>query len=410
MSMKSIKCISSSRNEFPKNPKMAPLAKKLRETSAGDFAELDAKAVIKFRFGDSEIDVHPEFVHQNFDLAGKIIWPNEYLPLAIKVHVDTFHELKCTLSIEHGGDYDSITAQHLRGDLVRRMSFPCELSGGCKPASYPGDILKPAAQQIDKEAIDPATITNTPNGSSCYHYKSKMFQGRIFEAWRRAEWLMLWFIESVSQSEHECDPNWEYVILRSANGDIHAFCSMYRFPSFSFLDKGFIGDRIRLSQFLTVPSAWNTGVGSTLLICLADGILLRDDVDKLTMEDPSCGMSSLRESVYLRIAKEASVNPVAIPLEEIEKVLKVPRVFAKRIRDLSGIMRLLKSLPQGIDPVAALLDSGNVYVKRYIDSIEFFGDDDDDLAEPRPFGPEETDALVRQRLSESVSKLQRIMA
>ena len=389
---------------------MGPAAKKLRESPVDEFAELDARTVISFRFGNSSSEIQPEFVHQNFDQAGKIVWPNEYLPLAIKVHVDTLHELQCTLTIEHGGDFESTHAKGLRDELVKRMSFPCELGGGCKPARYPGDILKPSEEQCNDQSIEPVSVTDVGNGSKCYYYKSKMFQGKIFELWQRAEWLMLWFIESVSQSQHDVDPNWEYMLLRNDEGEIQAFCSLYRFPSFAFLDKGFIGDRIRLSQFLTIPSNRNSGLGTTLLRCLADGVLSRDDVDKLTMEEPSFGMSSLRESVYLRIAKETNINPAKLEFDEVEKALKVPRIFAKRLRDLGGIMQLLKKIPDGVDPVEVLATSENIHVKRYIDSIEFFDEEDDESVEPRPLSPEETASLIRKRLGDSVAKLQRIMA
>jgi hypothetical protein len=383
-------------------------AKKRRDNTYADIVELDAREVIRFRFNGTKEGYHPEYVHQNFGESGKIEWPREMLPLVVTVDVDTFNDLSCSLSIEHGGDPSSETAKVRTAEIVGQMVRPCDLGNGCKPAVYPGEMVASSAHQTGKNTIQPDAIDQIEGGYIVTRFQSKNFNGKILDLWRRAEWLMLWFIESVSQSPHEVDPNWEYVFLRDDRGNIISFSSLYRFPSFSFLQKGFIGDRVRISQFLTLPCYWNSGLGSVLLGHLAENIRSRDDVDKLTMEDPSFGMTSLRESVYLRILKTIGMLDKIVSTDDLVETLKVPRSFARRIRNLVGIARLLRTVPDGVDPVTALMTSRNKFVQAFIDSIEFYDDQDENEEVQAPLSAQDTDALVRDRLAASIRKISKI--
>ena len=391
---------------------MSSSSKRVREShhETADIATLDAREVITFQFDSSPQLCHPEFVHQNFGEHGKILWPKELLPLSIKVHVNTYDNLRCKVLIEHGGSDLSELASASRQKLLNLISRPCDLGGGCKPALYPGDISGQSSSVPEPLEVEPSIAEELSGGFVVHRYQSKLFQNRVFQTWRRAEWLMLWFIESVSQSEHESDPNWEYVLLRNKDNSIVALCSLYRFPSFSFLDKGFIGDRMRLSQFLTIPSGWNAGYGSSLLKALAQTILSRNDVDKFTMEDPSFGMTSVRESVYLKLSHELGLLGKDPSIEDLEETLKIPRIFAKHLKNLIEISKLLQKLAPGNDPVGELLQTNSEYVQRFLDSIEFYDDNEDDSNETGVMTSTKTETLIRERLGEAVLKLKRIIA
>jgi hypothetical protein len=379
--------------------------KKQRIEVEDGIVELDAQEVISYYFGKSQTPVHPEFTHQNFGIEGKILCPKELLPLKINVHVDTYGDLACTVDLTHGGSQSGPLAENFRSEILAKMAKPCDLSDGCLPAEYPGNF----GPMTETETCEPAAQVALADGFRVAHYKSNQFSGKSFNTWRRAEWLMLWFIESVSRSQHETDHNWEYYFLRSPENELVAYCSVYKFPSFAFLSKGFIGDRIRLSQFLTLPSGWRNGFGSVLLRHLVDEIRERSDVDKLTMEDPSFGMNSARETVYLKIAKENELLNAETTLEDLEETLKIPRIFAKRIKILLELGKFMSDRnPSSL--IDEALASDNKFVRKFIDSIEFYDDSDETEEEQKPIDKEATESLTRDRLSQAFTKLQRVGA
>ena len=376
-----------------------------------DVDEVDAREVILFHFSGASEGVQPEFVHQNFGERGVIAWPRAFMPLSVRIHVDTASSLEAFIEVNHGGTVDDPELRDYLADLLFRIATPCDLGNGCKPAVYPGDLTKrqPSSSSVDEVA--PTSVEEVGGGLSVARFRSKEFQGRSLEVWRRAEWLMLWFIEGVSQSGHDTDPNWEYFFLKNPSGHILATSSVYRYPSFSFLSSGFIGDRYRLSQFLTIPSGWNAGFGSSLLRYLVDSVLSREDVDKLTMEDPSFGMTSLRESVYLRIAKEQGLLLKDPEYEELEQELKIPRVFAKRIKCLLEMNKIKgkKSVDERV--IDSVINSGNHYVKKFIDSIEFYADNEDEGAvQQTGLSEEESAQLIREKVEEALLKLEKLGA
>lgn len=389
---------------------MDEFSKKQRtdEVYAADYVEVDARECIFFIFDDSKSKVKPEFVHQNFGEAGKFSWPKELMPVSVDIHVNTRNSMRCQARIEHGVSADSAIAIACKAELVRRLSCPCELSDGCRPADYPDSLTQSLDQET--ELREPSSIDSIDHGLKVLRFRSREFEGQSFNMWRRAEWLMLWFIESVSRSDHQSDPNWEYFFLFRPDGGIASFCSVYRFPSFAFLSQGFIGDRLRLSQFLSMPSAWNQGFGSILLRFLANEVLARSDVDKLTMEDPSFGMSSVRETVYLQIARENNLLRGNVSLHDLQERLKIPRVFSKRLKVLLEIRTLMQG--QKLDPqlIEKILLSGNRFVKKFKDSIEFYDDGAMDENDEPVLDKTAADALVRERLSKALRKLERVGA
>ena len=370
---------------------------------------IDARQAIFFHFSGSDRSVHPEFVHQNFQ-DGMISWPRAFMPLAIRIHVDTSKSLTAFVEVEHGGARDSPEEKLAVAEVLSRIARPCDLAGDCKPAVYPGDLTRPVSSSSG-DGIESTSVDELPGGMSVTRFRSKEFQGKSLDVWRRAEWLMLWFIEGVSQSGHESDPNWEYYFLKSSNGSILAMSSVYRYPSFAFVSSGFVGDRYRLSQFLTIPSGWNCGLGSTLLRYLADSVLARDDVDKLTMEDPSFGMTSLRESVYLRIAKEHGLMTKDPEYEDIERDMKVPRVFAKRIKCLIEMNKIRGANHVDEKVIDTVIESGNRFVKKFIDSIEFYDEaEPEDPERPSGLSAEESATLIREKVEEALVKLEKLGA
>lgn len=374
-----------------------------------EYTVLNSTEIIRFIFDDAD-PVTPEFVHQNFGQSGEIVWPTDLLPLTIKIHVLTSEGMRADIHIEHGGEWQSDRAKMAREEVLGRIMTPCELEGGCKRAVYPIECDQQDLHTDDNH-LKPSYECVLADGFVVERYSSKDFKSKSFAAWKRAEWLMLWFIESVSQSEHETDPRWDYFFLKDPKGRIVSLCSVYIFPSFAFLSKGFIGDRLRLSQFLTIPSSWKHGIGSKLLRHIVDDVNSRGDVDKFTMEDPSFGMTSLRESVYLRVANEANLfNVKNVSLLELEKALKIPRVFAKRIKNLFELNHIRGSRKLNDSLVDRLMASDNRYIQKFIDSIEFYDDEEVDGAIDRPISEEKTRLLVRTRMLDALQKLEKIKA
>jgi hypothetical protein len=398
---------------------MEQTAKKLRlALDNEEVLYLDAMDAMSFHFGDSDTTVKPEFVHQNFGQAGKIAWPSRFMPLKISVHVDTKNDLLCTISIEHGGDTSCPEAVFLREDLVSTIANPCDVMDGCKPACYPGDLTDKYSTK-GSQRLTPSSLDELGGDLIVQRFTATDFAPKPFYLWKRAEWLMLWFIESVSQSQHETDTNWEYYLLRNTTGEIHAFASVYRFPSFSFLKEGVIGERIRLSQFLTIPSKWNGGFGSRLLSFIALRAANAKHTDKLTMEDPSLGMTSMRESVYLAMSKEAGLaDPkLSVTVEAISRFCKVPTIFARRLRRLFELNKLRDGEAINDELVNRIATSDNIYVRKFIESIEFYDDEEEDQTDNttgdvpanRKLSQEEMRAIIHKTVEEALTKLDKIL-
>lgn len=398
---------------------MEQSAKKLRlALDDEEIVYVDATPTIQFLFGDSITPVNPEFVHQNFGQAGKIAWPSRFMPLKITVHVDTKNDLLCTISIEHGGESTCPEAVYLREDLVRTIANPCDVMDGCKPACYPGDLTDKYSA-LGSQRVTPSSIDEIDGDLTVQRYSASDFAPKSFYLWKRAEWLMLWFIESVSQSQHETDRGWEYYFLRDASGEINAFASVYRFPSFSFLKDGVIGERVRLSQFLTLPSKWNGGFGSRLLSFIASRIVTQEYTDKLTMEDPSLGMTSMRESVYLSMSKKAGLaDPkLNVTVEGISRYLKVPTIFARRLRRLFELNKLRDGNTIDDELINRIATSDNKYVKKFIESIEFYEDEEGDQADnttgdvpiERKLTDEQMRSIIHENIEEALTKLEKIL-
>ena len=394
-------------------------SKKLRLTLENEeIAYIDATDAVFFYFGECPDPVRPEFVHQNFGEAGKIAWPSRFMPLKISVHVDTKNDLLTSVTIEHGGNSSSPEAVLLREDLVAALANPGDVMEGCKPACYPGDLTNKYLS-ANSPRILPSSIDET-DGLTFLRYSASDFAPKSFDLWKRAEWIMLWFIESVSQSQHETDRNWEYYLLRDNKGEIVAFSSVYRFPSFSFLKDGVIGERIRLSQFLTIPSKWNGGYGSRLLAFIADRVMSQKFIDQLTMEDPSFGMTSMRESVYLSMSNKLGLaNPnVSASIEGICKYLKVPTIFAKRLKRLFELNKLRDGKPVDEALVARVASSQNKYVRKFIESIEFYDDEEDvpeadnttgDAPPERKLTREAMVSIINEKVEEALLKVEKIL-
>ena len=377
---------------------MEPKRQKLETDVGDDIVELNAFDIIRFRFGESA-DFVPDFVHQNFGQIGKILWLNQFMPLSILIDVDIKDKMQCKATIKYGGDQDSPIARDLARSLLRKLKSPCELGEGCRPAAYPGSLSDSIVESDG--TIQPSSTSSLPNGFRVERYASLDFHGKSLSIWRRTEWLMLWFIESVSQSDHEHDKFWEYYFLRSSDGEIVSMCSVYKFPSFTFLEEGLIGERIRLSQFLTIPSKRKGGYGSMLLRFLAETVLFRGDVDYLTMEDPSFGMTSMRETVYLQIAKEAGLLESHMDIDDMVTALKIPRIFAKRMKNLLEMNHVRGDRKTTDEIIDKVINSGNVYVKKFIDSIEFFAESEEPI-------PEESKAsMIREKVGEALCKLEK---
>jgi hypothetical protein len=379
-----------------------------------EITTLNARDVISFYLGCSSRPIHPEFVHQNFGQAGKIAWPTKLLPLNISVFVDSQNDMLCTIDVQHGGDISCEESRILVADIIDTMANPCDVMEGCKPAIYPGDLRDKYSTASSSTRILPSQIHELPDGFSVERYSASDFAPKSFDAWKRTEWLMLWFIESVSQSQHETDPQWEYYFLRDPSREIVAVSSVYRFPSFSFLDKGVIGERIRLSQFLTMPNKWNTGIGSRLLTLIANRVLSQEYIDQLSMEDPSFGMTSMRETVYLRIASQLGVARSGIDIESLSHTLKIPLVFARRLKRLLEINQLRTGSTIDDSLIASVMNADNKYVRKFISTIEFFDDDegentDGPSAEDKKLSDEEMNQLIREKLEEALLKLEKVL-
>ena len=368
-----------------------------------DRIDLNASDVIKFYFDDCQEGVPPGFVHQNFEINGVLSCPKNQVPLSIDVHVNS-KDLSANLAFSHSGSADDIGFRVFVSDVISRLTTACDLGNGCKPATYPGGFaLTPTL-----DAMTPSETFQLTDGYYVERYQSSLFNGSSLNLWKRAEWLMLWSIESVTQSDHENDENWEYYFLRDTSGCINAMCSVYKFPSFALLSENkTLGERMRLSQFLTVPSKWNKGTGSRLLRFLAEYVIGRPDVDMLSMEDPSFGMTSMRESVYLAIAK----NDHLMNEESIDVIghrLKVPHSFAKRILSLLEIEKLRKGRKVSASLVNEIIHSGNKFVNNFIDKIEFY--DDEETDEPVPLSEDKSVKLINESIQGALLKLEKVMS
>lgn len=137
----------------------------------------------------------------------------------------------------------------------------------------------------------------------------------------------------------------------------------------------------------------------------------KEDIDMLTMEDPSLGMTSLRESVYLRLANRAGLLVNSTSTKVLESELKIPLPFARRIRRLLEINELRNGHQISNGLVRKIVNSGNKFVTEFIDSIEFYDESTERSAAPDsgPIPLDVSDKLIHDSIQAALRKLERVV-
>ncbi|KAJ3041466.1 histone acetyltransferase 1 [Rhizophlyctis rosea] len=115
-------------------------------------------------------------------------------------------------------------------------------------------------------------------------YKCTFATPKCKEYHKRVQLFLLWFIEGASFIE-DTDENWELIFLyekRNRSGqDVYSLVGyMTYYPFFYYPDK----KRMRISQFLILPTYQQKGHGSTLYRTIYNHFKMRDDVAEVTGE------------------------------------------------------------------------------------------------------------------------------
>ncbi|KAF4654151.1 hypothetical protein FOL47_010111 [Perkinsus chesapeaki] len=316
-----------------------------------DVCELDVLEVIRFYFNGSQEGIPPAYAHQSFDEAESFVWLKTLTPLVIRVDVDT-RDFSVGIAFEHPklpNDKLMKTAYKRHCDtLLARMHTarfsPLSLKpfyGGCKafrlgPNGNDNCLLKKLKDdllQIEDPAIpSPLALVTIPES--------------LYDFWRRIEWLMLWFIDASGTIDLPTSDNQEggedigagrwtlYLLRDTTTQQIKSCASVYKFPALVADGKR----RLRVAQFLTVPTQQKKGYGGMIYRHIATAAISATDVDEITFEDPSPGMQGLREVVTLSLCYKAF--PEALPEDTrrdpptIADKLKIPLSFARRISEL----------------------------------------------------------------------------
>lgn len=119
------------------------------------------------------------------------------------------------------------------------------------------------------------------------------------ELHRRMQIFALLFIEGASYISEE-ELNWEFFVIyeRTTSSTASDAGEEYRFVGYTSLYKFWsypANSRIRLSQFLVLPTYQAQGHGSKLYETVYQAIAARDAVSELTVEDPSEAFDHLRD-------------------------------------------------------------------------------------------------------------------
>ena len=307
-------------------------------------ASVEAREVLRFRFGKDTRPVPVLFAHQNFK-DEKIQWPEKLLPVDITVHVDS-----CTLNFQKiSFDFDDAPLKLPQGpdsagppqggvlsepalqealDKCRKLIRKKILSShyGCEvnPVKYPGD-----------SEICEMEIFSRVGDLEIYRFSAASENSKTLEIfWRRFEWLMLFFVDATQHTEFS-EARWEYYVGFIGKNLVLGI-SMYKFPVFP-LEKNL--QRNRIAQFLTIPSFWGKGHAEQALEILHDNLWRANNIDRLTLEDASEGMLALRNVVLLKkignsIDKITDKNQnLKLLRTHLRRTLKVSFVAVDRLID-----------------------------------------------------------------------------
>ena len=290
---------------------------------------------LNFCFGDSK-KIEPLFAHQNFK-DEKFQFPEALLPVQVTVQVSDIDLSIQDIKFDQSNNLVNHPTTEKLKKFIKNKLLKAQYGNEERPAVvYPKDLSDP----IPVETFKLSTVSG--DEMLVHRYRGKISE---FATWRRAEWLMLFFVDAASRIELE-DGNWEIFICKSALPPYSILCaaSIYHFPVFG--NKSTFTNRQRLAQFLTLPSAWGKGFGEALVTYFHDRALNDPTVDKFTMEDPSEGMLSLRDVVVLKNAKKAGIVTKlqdwllnSFSQEKFADKFKIPKIAARRALEVLEISK-----------------------------------------------------------------------
>ncbi|EER15079.1 hypothetical protein Pmar_PMAR023404 [Perkinsus marinus ATCC 50983] len=344
---------------------ISPAFKKRRLSGKG-VCELEVVDVMRFYFDDAEEGVPPTYVHQSFDETESFVWLKSLTPLLIRIDVDT-RDLSVGINFEH---------PKMPNDKLMKAAYKrhCDtLLARMHTARFSPLTLKPfysgcKAFRLGMNGKDNSLLKKLKAIPRPTAYASALpstlelvtIPESLYEFWRRAEWLMLWFIDAsgtidlpsaTDGDREECGigGRWTLYLLRDAlTHRIKTCASVYSFPL--LVEDG--KRRIRVAQFLTMPSDQRKGYGGIVYHHIATAAMATDNLDEITFEDPSPSMQSLREVVTLALCFEAF--PDLLPEDKrrdpmiIAAVLKIPMSLARRIAELEWFA--VKHYPSACSP------------------------------------------------------------
>eukprot|EP00761_Pharyngomonas_kirbyi_P011332 gb/GECH01011357.1/.p1 GENE.gb/GECH01011357.1/~~gb/GECH01011357.1/.p1 ORF type:complete len:402 (+),score=103.67 gb/GECH01011357.1/:1-1206(+) len=243
---------------------------------------------------------HPEYTHQSIDNEEEV---HGYINPRLNLYFNA-----ATLDTFINFTYDKKTSDPLKrkDDLIERLTkktkhttvvtIPYQftsnpelfLSGLNKP-------FQPMGEQIHSYQRDDKTFEI---------YKGNLSDERLAEYAVRLQTFVLFFIDGACQIEFD-DPKWEiFMIFERYSTDTEdvrygliGFCTLYPFWAYPN------NNRLRISQFLIVPSFQKQGHGSELLRTIYNDALARECIE-VCVEDPSDDFMMLRDLTDLRICKE----------------------------------------------------------------------------------------------------------
>ena len=349
--------------------------------------KVEALEALKFSFGDNKY-VSPLFAHQNFKVE-KIEFPEELLPLEIPINRDPY-----TLKVK------SIDFVHEESSMPKSSALD-KVKGVIKARilkAHFGAENKPAVAYSHDDSPDPQPdhVFNL-TCSSGDTLKVEQYSGgwKSFPTWRRAEWLMLFFVDAASQVDADTDEKWEILIGRDSTGKIACLASIFNFPTFGKPEP--ITRRQRLAQFITLPCSWGKGYGEALVTFLHERAMQNDSVDKLTMEDPSEGMFNLRDVVVIRLGLKRGLiandclRTKTWPKPKVWQKLKIPYVAARRVCEALQVGAAEdgeKSADPDFGPLTDLRSLVKQRIKRMLDDCDGYPEEVDAIED----APEKEDA------------------
>lgn len=179
-------------------------------------------------------------------------------------------------------------------------------------------------------------------------YRLDLLQESALELHRRLQVLILLFIEAGSYID-STDPNWNVYVMYKKNGSgdptLVGFTTVYeywKYPGHEKFDEGSRALRMKISQFIILPSFQGQRLGQDLYSRLFDHWHLLDQVSEIVVEDPNEKFDDMRDRADLkRLNDTCNLTEIETALMTFEWMRETRTRLKLEKRQFSRLMEMV---------------------------------------------------------------------